>query len=124
VYSRGRCAPGFAVKQFPQWRSVYSAAPNLPASVLRGVARFAGVHLYDDQGDLIYACSHLLGVHTVKGGPRVLRLPAPVEVAYDLFSGTTVAENTAEIALALAPASTRLFYVGPRKALARLDGGS
>jgi hypothetical protein len=121
VYSRGRCAPGFAVKQFPQWRSVYCAAPNLPASVLRGVARFAGVHLYDDQGDLVYACRQLLGVHTVRGGPRVLRLPSRVEVAYDLIAGKTIAEDTAEIALELAPASTRLFYVGPRNALARLD---
>ena len=36
VYSQGNCRPGFAVKEFPDWRSVYSAAPNLPAPVLRG----------------------------------------------------------------------------------------
>ena len=58
----------------------------------------------------------------IPGVPRVLRLPSRVEVAYDLMTGTVMAEDTAEIALELAPASTRLFYVGPRKALARLDG--
>jgi hypothetical protein len=124
VYSRGRCVPGFAVKRFPEWRSVYSAAPNLPASVLRGVARFAGVHLYEDQGDLLYACRQLLGVHTVKGGARVLKLPDRVEAAYDLFEKTIVARDAAELRVDLAPCSTRLFYVGPRKPLAALDRGA
>jgi len=44
VFSRGRCVPGFAVKQFTDWTSIYIAAPNLPAPILRGIARYAGVH--------------------------------------------------------------------------------
>ena len=35
-------------QEFADWASVYSAAPNLPAPVLRGIARYAGVHLYSD----------------------------------------------------------------------------
>ena len=45
VYSAGRCRGGFGVKEFPEWKSIYSAAPNLPAWILRGIARYAGVHL-------------------------------------------------------------------------------
>ena len=71
VYSQGNCRPGFAVKEFPDWRSVYSAAPNLPAPVLRGIARSAGVHIYSDAGDVLYANRSLVGVHTLSGGRRV-----------------------------------------------------
>jgi hypothetical protein len=120
VYSQGNCKPGFAVKTFPDWTSVYSAAPNLPASVLRGVARFAGTHIYSDAGDILYASRELLGVHTVAGGRRVFKLPRLVEVVYDLFEKRVITENTAEFETAPAPASTSLFYVGDAQALDRL----
>lgn len=55
VYSQGNCRPGFAVKAFPNWTSLYVAAPNIPANVLRSIARFAGAHIYSDDADVIYA---------------------------------------------------------------------
>jgi hypothetical protein len=117
VYSQGNCKPGFAVKTFPEWTSVYSAAPNLPASVLRGIARFAGVHIYSDAGDVLYASRELLGVHTAGGGKRTFSLPRRVEAVYDLFENRTLAENEAELEVTLAPASTSLFYTGDSKTL-------
>ena len=112
VYSQGNCKPGFAVKTFPEWASVYSAAPNLPASVLRGIARFAGVHIYSDAGDVLYASRQLLGVHTVGGGNRLFKLPRPAEVVYDLFENKTIAKNTADFEVTLPRASTSLFFTG------------
>ncbi|NLG49211.1 MAG: hypothetical protein GX552_03750, partial [Chloroflexi bacterium] len=38
VYSQGRCRPGLGIKSFPTWTSIYCAAPNLPAPLLRGIA--------------------------------------------------------------------------------------
>jgi len=120
VYSQGNCKPGFAVKAFPEWRSVYSAAPNLPASVLRGVARFAGVHIYSDAGDVLHASRQLLGVHTAGGGRRTFVLPRRVEVVHDLFENRTVAQNASEFEVTLPPASTSLFYTGDSKTLTNL----
>jgi len=120
VYSQGNCRPGFAVKKFPEWTSVYSAAPNLPASVLRGVARFAGVHIYSDAGDVLSASRQLLGVHTSGGGRRTFKLPRPVETIHDLFENKTVAKNTAEFEVTLPPASTSLFYTGETRLLGSL----
>jgi hypothetical protein len=48
VSAGGRSKPGLAVKNMGTWTSIYCAAPNIPAPVLRGMARFAGVHLYND----------------------------------------------------------------------------
>jgi len=112
VYSQGNCRPGFAVKEFPDWKSFYSAGPNLPAPVLRGIARFAGVHIYSDAGDVLYASRDLLGVHAVRGGRRTFRLPRPVEVVHELFEARVLARRTDSFEVALEPLSTALFYAG------------
>jgi len=120
VYSQGRCLPGFGVKEFGNWRSVYAAAPNLPAPVLRGVARYAGVHLYSEAGDVLYATPQLLSAHTVGGGVREFQLPGEVEVVYDLFAGQEVASNCAGFEVELPKSSTTLWYTGDRKTLEKL----
>jgi hypothetical protein len=100
------------IKTFSEWTSIYVAAPNLPAPLLRGLARFAGVHLYSEAGDLLYAAPQLLGAHTVAGGDRTFALPAKVEVVYDLFEDREVARNMARFQVDLEPTSTVLYYTG------------
>ena len=112
VYSQGRCRPGFGVKRFEDWTSIYVAAPNLPSSVLRGIARYAGVHIYNDAGDVLYATPQLLSVHTISGGAREFALPETVEVVYELFEREQVAEHTDRFEVKLAPKSTTLYYTG------------
>ncbi len=112
VYSQGRCVPGFGVKTFADWTSIYIAAPNIPAPVLRGIAHFAGVHLYNDQGDILYATPQLLGVHTTAGGERTFRLPTSVEIIYDLFEQKVIAQQADHFQTTLAPACTVLYYTG------------
>jgi hypothetical protein len=109
------------VRAFADWASVYSAAPNLPAQVLRGIARYAGVHLYSDAGDVLYATRQLLSVHTVAGGTRTFHLPERVEVVYDLYARQIIAQDTHQIETFLPPRSTTLYYTGPRERLANLD---
>jgi len=118
IYSLGRCRPGLGVKTFnaetPEkaWNSVYVATPNVPAPLLRGIARFAGVNLYNEDGDVLYATPDLLSVHTVSGGKRVFTLPQPVEVVYDLFNKTEIARGVSQFEVTLAPASTALYFTG------------
>jgi len=111
VYSQGNCRPGFAAKELPAWRSVYSAAPNLPADVLRAIARWAGVHIYSDDGDVFYANRSFLGVHTLAGGERTIRLPRRVPGVADLLAGKVIARDTAEIRVVLEPRSTALYRI-------------
>ncbi|MBT3271626.1 MAG: hypothetical protein HN368_00610 [Spirochaetales bacterium] len=112
VYSEGRCDPGFAVKSFPEWNSVYVAAPNIPAPVLRGIAKYAGVHLYSEDGDVLHGNKQLLAVHTIRGGQRKFRLPRKVEVVYDLFAKSIVAEDAAVFEVELPKRSTSFYYFG------------
>ena len=114
VCSEGRCRGGLGVKEFPEWKSVHCAVPNLPAPVLRGVARYAGVHLYSEAGDVLYATPELLGVHTAGGGEREFCLPGKVEQVVELFSQQEVAQNCDRFKVRLAPASTVLYYTGKK----------
>lgn len=126
VHAMGRCKPGFVVKTLPAadgnryWTSVYCAAPNLPAPVLRGIARFAGAHIYSADGDVLYATRDLLAVHTVAGGWRVFDLPSPVQVVVDLFENRVVARNTKEFEVNLAQRSTQLYYMGEESQVAAI----
>ncbi len=123
VYTLGRCKPGLGLRTFnaetpaQSWTSVYCASPDLPGPVLRGIARHAGVHLYNEDGDVLYATPELLSVHTVSGGPRTFRLPKPAEVIYDLFTEQEIAANAGEFRVDLPPASTALWFTGERRVL-------
>ncbi len=124
VYSQGRCKPGLGVKTFANWTSIYCAAPNIPAPVLRGIARYAGVHLYNEEGDVLFATRQLLGVHTLAGGPRDFSLPEHVEIVYDLFSGQTIATDCSHFSVVLPPKSTTLYYTGSAAVLEDWQGGA
>jgi hypothetical protein len=121
VYTLGRCKPGLGLRTFnpgspaQAWTSIYCASPDIPAPVLRGLARHAGVHLYSEAGDVLYATPNLLSVHTLAGGPRTFRLPRPAEAVYDLFSQQMLARDTCDFQVTLPPASTALYFVGPEK---------
>ena len=99
----------------------YSAAPNLPAPLLRGIARSAGVHLYNEQGDVLTASRDLLAVHTTAGGRREFRLPSKVEVVYDLYRGRQIARGADRFSVDMPPVSSALWYTGPAKSIASLE---
>ena len=128
VYSLGRCMPGLAIKSFIEagetWHSVYSAVPEVPAPLLRGIARHAGVHLYSESGDVLYATPDLLCAHTVSGGHRRFELPRKSELIVDLWNGEIVDINCTSFEVELEPASTALYYTGTAAPLKGLSPGA
>lgn len=119
VTAHGRCKPGFVIKENEGWNAVWLAAPGIPAPILRGIARHAGVHLYNEAGDVLHASASLLSVHTVSGGARRFALPQPVEIVYDLYHDRVLGRDCATFDDTLAPASSALYYTGAAAALDR-----
>jgi hypothetical protein len=99
---------GLVVKRMDGWTSVFSAAPVLPAGLLRKLAREAGVHIYVDSDDTVYANQSLLALFVDQGGPRTIHLPEPATVE-DLFTGKVVAEGTTEFQVDTPGETTRLW---------------
>ncbi|HUS80725.1 MAG TPA: discoidin domain-containing protein, partial [Armatimonadota bacterium] len=89
-----------------QWRSVYAAVPYLTPRLMRNIARWAGVHVYRDADDIMFADGHFVSIHTgADPATGELHLPRPSPV-YDDFERQVVSEATDTIALDVPPNST------------------
>lgn len=102
--------PGFALKTVNGANSVFCSAPQLPAALLRNLARLAGVHIYDDQGDVLFANSGFLAIHTAHAGERLIRLPRPATVT-DAMTGEPVGRNVREFRATIPGQETRCWWV-------------
>ncbi len=72
---------GLAVKDCGAWKSIYIGAIGLmPPELLRGVARYAGLHVYNDSGDVLFVCHDLVGLHASSDGEKVIALPEEATV--------------------------------------------
>ncbi|HUT95893.1 MAG TPA: beta-galactosidase [Thermoguttaceae bacterium] len=103
---------GLAMKSLSEGGTVvYSAAPNLPAAVLRAFARKAGVHIYLDTDEPVYGNRSYLGFTVYQAGKRTLRLPRRTPV-YDLYEQRFLSEDAEEIVLELPAKTTKLLLLG------------
>ncbi|MBN2450082.1 MAG: beta-galactosidase, partial [Lentisphaeria bacterium] len=101
-------SPGLVLRRFPSWTAVFSAAPLLPARAWRALAQQAGVHLYIDTPDVVWASGDVLAVCVDEPGQRVLHLPRRAEVL-DLYTGERITPDGDRLPLDFAAQSTRLL---------------
>lgn len=112
IYSRGMSRPGFCVKEFQDWTSIFIGAPVVPAAILRNIAKYAGIHLYSESLDALYANNSFLAIHTHHvSGPRTIKLPKRCDV-YDVFAKKLVARNVVSFVDNIPARTTKLYYIG------------
>ncbi|MCX7933638.1 MAG: hypothetical protein N3A66_00080, partial [Planctomycetota bacterium] len=95
-YLRDSGEAAFAVRDHGEWRSIYLAMLNFGPALFRNLARFAGVHIWCDSDDVIYANRSLLCLHTASAGEKAVHLPAAAYVT-DLWSGEKTPAPVREI---------------------------
>jgi hypothetical protein len=103
-----RVAAGLAVQDMDGWHSVFTTAVPLPAGLWRGLARFAGAHVYCEENDVVLADAGLVALHTVKSGRKTIHLPQPVAVV-DVISGRRVSDRASTIEFDAAAPATHVF---------------
>ena len=102
--------PGVSVADMQNHRSVYAATgPDLTAPVLKDIACQAGVHLFSQHEQPVYANSKFLALHTAGGGRQKISLPRKSAEVKELFSGRVVAENCVEFEYEFSSPDTVLF---------------
>lgn len=101
---------GLAVKEMNGWRSVWSGVPNMPAALLRGIAAYAGVHIYSDGDDFLCANNSMISIHARYAGKRTIRLPRLCKVT-DAFTGDVVADKSAVFSVPLRQYETRMWWL-------------
>ncbi|MEN6408036.1 MAG: LamG-like jellyroll fold domain-containing protein [Thermoguttaceae bacterium] len=112
----GRLSPdgdvGMAVRDFGDWRSVYCASPIVNTKLLRGLARYAGAHVYSTTDDTFFANNNYAMIHTASTGPKEIRLPQPRDV-YDALTGELLGRDMTSIRLEIPEQTTRIFRLVP-----------
>jgi len=103
--------PGFAVKRFEDWTSVYVGSLSVGSHILRAIAKAAGVHLYDEADDIIYANQSFLAIHTNKAGERIVNLPRKTDL-YEVFDDQVLGRNINRLKLNLPAYTTKLIFMG------------
>lgn len=101
--------PGLVLKSFQDWTAVFSAAPMLPPKLLRALAEKAGVRLYADEGDCLFACRDIITLSADTAGRKTIRLPAQRRV-YDAFAGKDLGTRDA-FSFEMPRYDTRMFFL-------------
>ncbi len=102
---------GFFINELPDCRIVWSCAMPLPSEVLRACARYAGCHVWCEEDDVVYASDTLVALHSVKSGPRTLRLPRACRVT-DAVTGEVQAVGAdRRLKLMVQAPETRVFLM-------------
>ena len=102
--------PGITVSEQEGYRSAYCATgPDLTPAALKELAAAAGVHLYSEQAQPVYANSRLLALHTATGGIQRVSLPRRSAEVRELFSGHLVARDCTEFDYSFETPDTALF---------------
>ena len=92
------------------WTSVYSFEyKTMTPAVLRKILQDAGVHLYVDGENPVYANKRLLAIHCKAGGEKTVSLPKSYHKVRDVLSSTTVAESSSAFTYRFETPDTVLF---------------
>jgi len=102
--------PGLVVKDMGSWRSIYSAAPLLSWELMRNIARYAGVHVYNEAGDMLWGNRRFLAVYSQSEGEHILQFPRPTSVE-DAYEGTRLGEQVTRLVLPMQKWETRLLLL-------------
>lgn len=107
--------PAVVSKPRAGWTCYYSATLDLPPAVMRNLARQAGVHLWTDGDDALYADGCFLGLHASTDGRKTLHLP-PGTLVRRVVTGPSPATRGQDVQVELKRAETVLLELdaGPR----------
>ena len=98
----------FAIKQFPEWTSVYSASCEMPSQILRFIAKKAGCHIYNETGNVVFNRGNFVAVHVAHSGDIKIKFPGN-ETVVDVFGKTVIQPENCQITFRAEKGQTKLF---------------
>jgi beta-galactosidase len=101
--------PALAVKEFKNWRSVYSLMP-LTQEILQGLCDYAGVPVYSRSFDVLYANRGYVFLYTSSAGEKTIALPVKADVT-EVLSNKVVAHDAQKFSEKLESGAARLYRI-------------
>jgi hypothetical protein len=108
---RAARAPGFARKKVGNMTSYYSVAPCPTPEIFQEIFRQAGVHLYSETQDIIYANARYVTFCANGDGQKVLKLPKAVEL-FDAFEDRKLSNATDSYTFEAKHGQVEIFRLG------------
>ena len=91
-FINGKGKSGFAIKDFGTWKSVYIGCVGfLNAKLFKNIARYAGLHVYNEDSDVMFFNKSLIAIHASSSGTKIITLPKKACVT-SLWDGKYVGE--------------------------------
>lgn len=104
--------PGPVTTRMEEWKSVYVFNyDTITPFVLKQIMKDAGVHLYTDEENSVYANERLLAIHVKNGGVKKVSLLHSCKRVIDVLSGEVVAKNTSEFSYRFKTPDTVIFKI-------------
>ncbi|MGN0866820.1 MAG: hypothetical protein ACI4SG_03975 [Oligosphaeraceae bacterium] len=89
----------------------FYGAPALSRDFLRDVARQAGIHLYLESGDNLYASRDVITIHANQRGEKTILLPEATDVV-DACTGEILARNATQVSFPMEVFDSRILLLG------------
>ena len=103
-------APAVLWKACDGYHAVLSLPLAMPSSLLRHIALLAGVHLYNRNGDAVFAGGEYIGLWAKESGYRRICLPEADLAATDFMTGKSVTVNDRFVDLWMEKDDMRLLH--------------
>ena len=100
--------PAIAIKENDGYNAVYYGAKYITADMVREFARFAGVHIYDEDGHVFTANKNYLSIHAARSGEVKIKLPEP-RTAFEVYEERNYCENSDTITFNIKKGETKTF---------------
>lgn len=105
----GNRLPAVAMKDLKEYTSVYYGPKVLHSDFIRAVAKYAGVHIYSDSGDVLYVGNGLLTIHASSTGEKTITFPKKCRLT-EAYSGREYALESDVFKLDMRLGETLSFY--------------
>lgn len=104
--------PALAFRKTGNYTAFYSGLGGVPASILRQIAKTAGVHIYYEGNDPVYINNRLIGIHFQQDTLHNINLPFNTYCRLEeLFDGGGVKGEKGKCVLPSAPGKTKLYLL-------------
>lgn len=100
-----------AVKKIDKSKIIFCGSTLLTPGLIKAAARDAGIHIFSDSEDTLYAGYGTITMHTKSSGIKKISLPLPMDVV-DLYSGEVIGKQITEFKFQTDELKTRTFITG------------
>ena len=106
-----RYADGGATAVARKGKLLFYGGALLDTAFLRETARAAGVHIYMESGDNLFAGGDVLSLHAITPGTKTIRLPRATD-AVEIYTGEVLGRHTDTLTLEMNSFDTKVILLG------------